>query len=218
MEKPIVARFSALSKLRKPIYVHSFALIKAICGGLEQKGIESRSAATYLTALLEIREVYYKSGKSKLEQNRLHEAYTFTLSSLISMVPIAHIQHHFSTILDFLNAQLASPCKDITICVKYAVVCYQFLLHSRTAQHWTDGDATTLEIFGKIVEFGLDSREKVRMQAIRSFVILSSNQQKDLLVKGFTEFEKFAISTLEAAKTKLTNRAEQMLNFLSCTL
>jgi hypothetical protein len=69
-----------------------------------------------------------------------------------------------------------------------------------------------------IINYGLDERSIVRMQAIRSFVILCSNSKKDVFAKAFTEFENFSLKVLEEAETKQTSRALNMLNFLNCGL
>lgn len=95
--------------------------------------------------------------------------------------------------------------KELGIGVKYGIVCLQFLLHSWPVECWRN-DKDTFSIFKKIIDFGLDERSIVWMQAIRSFVILCSNSKKDVLVKAFSEFEDFAIKVLEEAEVKQTSR------------
>lgn len=55
---------------------------------------------------------------------------------------------------------------------KYSIVIFQFLLHSRTKEQWMEEDELTFKLFRKIFHFSCDKREKVRLQALRSFVLL----------------------------------------------
>jgi hypothetical protein len=50
---------------------------------------------------------------------------------------------------------MENECKELSLAIKYAIVCLQFLLHSRPVECWK-GDAETFEMFEKIINYGLD--------------------------------------------------------------
>jgi len=51
--------------------------------------------------------------------------------------------------------KLDGDCKEISVAVKYGIVCLQFLLHSRPAECWRN-DEVTFAIFRKIMNYGMD--------------------------------------------------------------
>ena len=78
----------------------------------------------------------------------------------MSMVKRGVIQSHFKIIKEFIDKVIENDLKESATGLKYSVICLQFLLHSRTVDEWKS-DATTMQIFERIVKFGLDSNEKV---------------------------------------------------------
>lgn len=53
----------------------------------------------------------------------MHEAYAFTLSSLISMVKWDVIAAHFEKIFEYVNSKIENELKDSAIGVKYLIIC-----------------------------------------------------------------------------------------------
>ena len=90
----------------------------------------------------------------------MQEAITYTMSALVSALDLAFVQAKFQEILAFSAAQLKAYPESAYV-GKYVVVLYQFLLHSRTKQHW-EKDEQAHKLFSALLQSLLDRKEKVR--------------------------------------------------------
>jgi hypothetical protein len=92
----------------------------------------------------------------------------------------------------------------------------QFLLESKTQEEWKS-DQETLDLFNKLFNFCLNSKDAIKSQGIRSFMIVCQKKDLSYFSRCLSELETAIFKIMDQAdfnKARTTN----CLNFLNCVL
>jgi len=61
------------------------------------------------------------------------------------------------------------------MCLKYAIICLQFVLHSKTQAQWASEQDSSSEILASILQLIGSSQAVVNQQAVKSIYVLLQN-------------------------------------------
>ena len=181
-------RFKSLQKINKPLYLSAFTIITSCKEAMEAQGNSDPSPMEYLEWLLSIRDNFRKITQTK------DEGFVYALSAVISMVPIEVIAKLNSILLEYVQDVIDKTTN--TIVIKYWVIIIQFILESKTQDQWKN-DEDTLNLFIKLFHFWLNSKDLVKRQAIRSFMIICQFKDKSYFSKAFSQLESTIFKILD---------------------
>ena len=134
----------------------------------------------YLECLLNISDNYRKIKQVK------DEGFVYALSAVMSMVSIEAIAGLHDMLYEYIHDVLEHTTN--TIIIKYWVVVIQFLLECKTQDQWKNDEETEKQ-FIRLFNFCLHSKDNVKRQGIRSFMIICQHKDLSYFGKVLTELE-----------------------------
>ena len=191
MEKRVMnvyERFKSLQKLKKPLYLSAFTIVTSCKEAMEAQGNNDPSAMEYLEWLLNIKDNFRKITQTK------DEGFVYALSAVVSMVPVEVISKINSILLEYVLDVIEKT--SITVVTKYWVVIIQYLLESKTQDQWKN-EEETVNLYIKLFNFWLNSKDMIKRQAIRSFMIVSQYKDKNYFSKAFGQLESTVFKILD---------------------
>jgi hypothetical protein len=183
MEKRVLNvydRFRNLQKLKKPLYISAFTMIISCKEAMEAQENKRPTPVQYLECLLNIRDNFRKIKQIK------DEGFVYALSAVMSMVSIEIIAKLHDIIYEYIHDVLENTSN--TLVIKYCVVVIQFLLESKTQEQWRN-DENTQKQFIRLFNFCLHTKDNVKRQGIRSFMIICQHKDLSYFSKVLTELD-----------------------------
>ena len=186
----VYERFRNLQKLKKPLYLSSFTIVSSCKEAMEAQGKTDLGPMDYLECLLSIRDNFRKITQVK------DEGFIYALSAVMSMVPLEVVAKLNDIIYEFTSEVIENTTN--TIVIKYCVVVLQFLLESKTQEQWKS-EQQTLDIFMRLFHLGLHSKDLIKRQAIRSFMVICHKKDSSYFNKCMNELEQGIVKVLDQA-------------------
>ena len=186
----VYERFKNLQRLKKPLYISAFTIITSCKEALQAQGNTYPGPMDYLECLMSIKDNFRKITQVK------DEGYIYALSAILSMVPLEVIAKLHDVIYEFISDVIEKNTN--TIVIKYSVVVVQFLLESKTQDQWKNEDET-IQMFLRLFNFCLNSKDIIKRQAIRSFMIVAQNKNPSFFTKALNELELAIIRVMDQA-------------------
>lgn len=181
-------RFKKLQKINKPLYLSAFTIVTSWKEAMEAQGNADPSPMEYLECLLSIRDNFRKITQTK------DEGFVYALSAVLSMVPVEIIAKLSPILLEYVQDVIEKTTNAIVI--KYWVIVIQFILESKTQDQWKN-DEDTLNLFTKLFNFCLNSKDLIKRQSIRSFMIICQYKDKSYFSKAFSHLESTIFKILD---------------------
>ena len=99
----------------------------------------------------------------------------YAYSAIISSLDLGVINNQTNQITMTANTVLTTSSSPV--CIKYAVICLQFVLHSKSLSQWDDASDNSSNILSIILGQITSAHTVVHQQAVKSLCIILQNAQ-----------------------------------------